>query len=167
MVEDLREAVNLVLGVHVQCVLGGWVLMEEALLNGFQHGRCVVGEGAFLLPARGAGAVAGVGHGGDEVADSSVGVFILRILFVVWGDALLPVDVPLLQVRPDVGKTRPAVVYVAAGSRGVGVQEGRQLLLRMPEVMENVSQGRGWLVFLSVRLLLETAADGGCAHVCE
>ena len=32
----------------------------------------------------------------------------------------------------------PAVVYLAAGLGGVGVEEGRQLLLRMPEVMEHV-----------------------------
>ena len=44
---------------------------------------------------------------------------------------------------------------------------GRQLLLRMPEVMKHVSQGRGWLVVLSVVNLVETARDGGCAHACE
>ena len=43
----------------------------------------------------------------------------LRIPFVLLGDALLPVDVPLLQVRPDVGYLRPAVVDVAACLRGV------------------------------------------------
>ena len=62
----------------------------------------------------------------------------LRIPFVFLGDALLPVDVPPLQVCPDVGYPCPAVVYLAAGLGGVGVEEGRQLLLRMPEVMEHV-----------------------------
>ena len=62
----------------------------------------------------------------------------LRIPFILLGDAVLPVDVPLLQVCPDVGYLCPAVVYVAAGLRGVDVEEGRQLLLRMPEVMELV-----------------------------
>ena len=59
------------------------------------------------------------------------------------------------------------VVDVAAGLRGVGVEEGRQLLLRMPEVMGHFSQGRGRSVVLSVGVLLETAGDGGCAHGCE
>ena len=91
----------------------------------------------------------------------------LCIPFVFLGDALLPVDVPLLQVRLDVGYLPPAVVCVAAGLRAVGVEEGRQLLLCMPEVMEHVPQGRGWLVVLSVGVLLEIAGDGGCAHGCE
>ena len=76
-------------------------------------------------------------------------------------------DVPLLPVRSDAGYLRPAVVYMVAGSWGVGVEEGRQLLLPMPEVMEHVFQGPGWLVVLSVRVLLETAGNGGCAHGCE
>ena len=62
----------------------------------------------------------------------------LRIPFVFLGDALLPVDMPPLQVCPDVGYLRPAVVCLAAGLGGVGVEEGRQLVLRMPEVMEHV-----------------------------
>ena len=62
----------------------------------------------------------------------------LRIPFVFLGDALLRVDVPLLQVCPDVGYLRPAEVYLAAGWEGVGVEEGCHLLLRMPEVMEHV-----------------------------
>ena len=62
----------------------------------------------------------------------------LRIRFVFLGDALLPVDVPPLQVCPDMSYLRPAVVYLAAGWGGVGVEEGRQLLLRMPEIMEHV-----------------------------
>ena len=82
--------------------------------------------------------MAGVGHGVVEVADGLVGEFMLRIPFVFLGDALLPVDVPALQVCPDVGYLCPAVVYLAAGLGGVGVEEGRQLLLRMPEVMEHV-----------------------------
>ena len=138
MVEDLREAVDFGLGVRVQCVLGGRVLLEEAVLAGLEHGGWVVGEGAVLLSDRGDGAVAGVGHGVVEVADGLVGEFMLRIPFVFLNDALLPVDVPLLQVCPDVGYLRPAVVDVAAGLGGVGVEEGPQLLLRMPEVMEHV-----------------------------
>ena len=62
----------------------------------------------------------------------------LRIPLVFLGDALLRVDVPTLQVCPDVGSPRPAVVYLAAGLGGVGVREGCQLLLRMPKVMEHV-----------------------------
>ena len=167
MVEDLREAVHFVLGVRVQCALGGCVLMEEAVLGGLEHGGWVVGEGAVLLPDRGGGAVAGVGHGVVEVADGLVGEFMLCIPFVILGDALLPVDVPLLQVCPDAGYLRPAVVDVAVYLGDVGVEEGRQLLLPMPEVMEHVPQGRGWPVVLSVGVLLETAGNGGCAHGCE
>ena len=139
MVEDLREAVDFVLGVRLQCVLRGCVLMEEAVLGGLEHGGWVVGEGAVRLPDRGDGAVAGVAHGVVEVAEGFVGEFMLRIPLVLLGDALLPVDVPPLQVRPDVSYLLPAVVYVAAGLRVVVAQEGRQLLLRMPEVMEHVS----------------------------
>ena len=91
----------------------------------------------------------------------------LRISFVLLGYALLPVGVPRLQVRTDLGYLRPAVVYVAAGLRGVGVEEGRQLLLRMPEGMEHVPQGSGLLVFLSMGVLLETAGDSSRAHGCE
>ena len=91
----------------------------------------------------------------------------LRIPFVFLGDALLPVNVPLVQVCPDVGHVRPAVVGVSAGLGGVGVEEGRQLLLRMPEVMEQVPQGRGWFVVVSVGVLREPAGDGGRAHGCE
>ena len=138
VVEDPREAVDFGLGVWVQCVLGGRVLPEEAVLGGLEHCGWVVGEGAVLLQDRGDGAVAGVGHGVVEVADGLVGEFMLRIPFVFLGDALLPVDVPPLQVCPDVGYLRPAVVYLAAGFGAVGVEEGRQLLLCMPEVMEHV-----------------------------
>ena len=141
--------------------------MEEAVLGGLEHGGWVVGEGAVLLPNRGEGAVAGVGHGVVEVPDGLVGEFMLRIPIVLLGDALLSVDVPLLQVCPDVGYLRPAVVDVAAALGSVGVEEVRQLLLCMPEVMEHVLQGRGRSVILSVGLLLETAGDGGCAHGCE
>ena len=73
-----------------------------------------------------------------DVADGLVREFMLRIPFVFLGDALLPVDVPLLQVCPDVSYLGPAVVGVSAGLGGVGVEEGRQLLLRIPEVMEHV-----------------------------
>ena len=133
------------LGVRVQCVFGGRVLTEEAVLGGLEHGGWVVGEGAFLLPDRGDGAVAGVAHGVVEVADGFVGEFVLRILFVLLGDALLPVDVPLLQVCPDVGYLRSAVVDVAADLGGVSVEEGRQLLICMREVMEHVPP-RLWAV---------------------
>ena len=37
VVEDLREAVDFGLGVRVQCVLGGRVLTEEAVLGGLEH----------------------------------------------------------------------------------------------------------------------------------
>ena len=118
VVEDLREAVDFGLGVWVQCVLGGGVLPEEAVLGGLEHCGWVVGEGAVLLPDCGDGVVAGVCHGVVEVADGLVGEFMLRIPFVFLGDALLPVDVPLLQVCPDVGYLCPAVVYLAAGFGG-------------------------------------------------
>ena len=105
--------------------------------GGLEHCGWVVGEGAVLLPDCGDGAVAGVGYGVVEVAEGLVGEFVLRIPFVFLGDALLPVDVPPLQVCPDAGYLRPAVVYLAEGLGGVGVEEGRQLLLLMPEVMEH------------------------------
>ena len=63
VVEDLREAVDVVLGVRVHCVLGGGMLMEEAVLRGLEHSGRVVGEGAVRPPDRGDVAVAGVGHG--------------------------------------------------------------------------------------------------------
>ena len=63
LVEDLREAVDFGLGVRVQCVLGGRVLSEEAVLGGLEHCGWVLGEGAVFLSDRGDGAVAGVGHG--------------------------------------------------------------------------------------------------------
>ena len=88
----------------------------------------------------------------------------LRIPFVLLGDALLPVHMPMLQVCPDVGYLRPAVVDVASCLGGVRVEEGHQLLLRMPEVMQHIPQGRGRSVILSVGVLLETAGDGGCAQ---
>ena len=167
VVEDPRSAADFALGVRVQCVLGGRVLLEEAVLGGLEHGGCVVGERAVLLPGCRDGALAGVGHGVVEVTDGLVGEFMLRILFVLFGDVLLPVDVPLLQVCPDAGYLRPAVVDVAAGRGGVGVEEDCQLLLHMPEVMEHVPQGRGRSVVLSVGVLLETASNSGCAHGCE
>ena len=167
VVEDLREAVGFVLGVRVGSVLGGCVLMEEAVFGGLEHGGSVVGEGAVPLPDRGDGAVAGVGHDVVEVADGLVGEFMLHIPFVLLGDALLPVDVPLLQVRPDAGYLSPAVVDVAAGLGRVGVKEGCQLLLPMPEVLEHGPQGCGWPVILSGGVLLEPAGEGSCAHGCE
>ena len=69
VVEDLRETVDFGWGVRVQCVLGGRVLLEEAVLGGLEHNDWVVGERAVLLPDRGDGAAAGVGHGVVEVAD--------------------------------------------------------------------------------------------------
>ena len=114
MVTDLREAVDFGLGVRVQCVFGGRVLRQKAVLDGLEHSGWVVGGGAVLLPVSGDGAAAGVGHGVIEMAGGLVGEFMLRIPFVLLGDALLPVDVPLLQVCPDVGYLRPAVVDVAA-----------------------------------------------------
>ena len=138
VVEDLREAVDFGLDVRVQSVSGGRVMLEEAVLGGLEHGGWVLGEGAVLLSDRGDGAVAGVGHGVVEVADGLVGEFMLRLPFMFLGDALLPVDVPLLQVCPDAGYSRPAVVDVSAGLGGVAVEEGRQLLLHMPEVTEHV-----------------------------
>ena len=63
-----------------------------------------------------------VGHGVIEVTDGLVGEFMLRIPFVLLGDALLPVDVPLMQVCPDAGYLRPAVVDVAVGLGVVGVE---------------------------------------------
>ena len=167
VVDDLREAVDFGLGVGVQCVLGGRVLSEEAVLGGLEHCGWVVGEGAVLLSDLGDGAVAGVGHGVVEVADGLVGEFMLHIPLVFLGDALLPVDVPPLQVCPGVGYLRPAVVYLAAGLGGVGVEEGRQLLLCMPEVMEHVPQSPWWSVVVSVGVLLEAAGDGRRAHGCE
>ena len=167
VVEDLREAVDLVFDFRVQCVPDGCLLMERAVLGSLEHAGLVIGEGVVPLPDHADCAVAGVGHSVVEVAEGLVGEFMLRIPFVLLGDALLLVNVPLLQVRPDVGYLCPAVVYVAAGLRGVDVEEGRQLLLRMPEVMEHVPWGRGWLFVLSVGVLLETAGDGGCAHGCE
>ena len=109
--EDLREAVDFRLGVRVQCVLGGRLVSEEAVLGGLEHCGWVVGEGAVLLSDRGDGAVAGVGHGVVEVADGLVAEFMLSIPLVFLGDALLPVDVPLLQVWPAVGYLRPAVIW--------------------------------------------------------
>ena len=113
------------LGVRVQCVLGGRVLLEEAVLGGLERCAWVVGEGAVLLSDRGDAAVVGVGHGFVQVADGLVGEFMLRIPLVFLGDALMPVDVPPLQVCPGVGYLRPAVVYLAAGLGGVGVEEVR------------------------------------------
>ena len=167
VVEDLREAVDLVLGVRVQCLLGCGVLMEEPVLGGLEHGGRVAGEGDVRRPDRGDSWVACVGHGVAEVADGFVGEFMLRIPLVLLGDVLLPVDVLLLPVRSEVGYLRPPVVYVVAELRGAGVVEGRQLLLCIPEVMEHVSQGRGWLLVLGVEMLLEAAGNSGCAHGCE
>ena len=145
VVEDLREAVDFVLGVLVG-VLAGCVLIEEAVLGRLEHSGRLVGEGVFRPPGRADRAAASVGPSAVEVADGFVGDFMSRIPLVLLGDVMLPVDVPLLQVRPDVGYPRLAMVYLAAGLWGLSVEEGRQLLLRMPEVMEHVSQCCGWLV---------------------
>ena len=125
MVEDLGEAFDFVLGVCGQCVFGGGVLVEKGVLGGLEHRGRVVGEGAVCLPDCGDGAVAGVDHCVVEVVYGSVGNFMARISLVFLGNALLSVDVPLLQVRPDVGYVHIAVVYVLAGLQGVGAEEGR------------------------------------------
>ena len=70
VVEDPREPVDFGLGVRVQCVLGGGVLPEEAVLGGLEHCGWVAGEGAVLLPDRGDGAVAGIGQ--QRVRDPGV-----------------------------------------------------------------------------------------------
>ena len=107
VVQDPRKAVDFGLGVRVKCVLGWHVLPEEAVLGGLEHCGWVVGEGAVLVPDRGDSAVAGVRHGVVEVADGLVGEFMLRIPLVFPGDALLPVDVPTLQVCPDAHTPTP------------------------------------------------------------
>ena len=101
------------------------MLVEEAVLVGLEHRGQVVGEGAVCLPDCDDGAVGGVSHGVVEVAYGFVGEVVARILLVFLGDALSSVDVPLLQVRPDEGYLRSAVVYVVAGLWGVGVEDGR------------------------------------------
>ena len=122
VVGDLREAVDFGLGFRVHCVLGGRVLSEEAVLGGLEHCGWVAGERAVLLSDPGDGVVAGVGHCVVESADGLVGEFMLRIQLVFLGDALLPVDVPPLQVCPGVRYLRPAVVYLAVGLGSVGVE---------------------------------------------
>ena len=102
-----------------------------------------------------------------EVAHGFVEEFMLRIPPVLLGDALLSVDVQLLQVCPDVGYLRSAVVYVAARLQGVRVGKGRQLLLRMRKIREHVFEGCGWLGVLSVGLVFQAAGYGSCAHGCE
>ena len=47
---DLREAFDFILSVGVQCVLDGDVLVEEAVLGGFENRGRVAGEGAIWLP---------------------------------------------------------------------------------------------------------------------
>ena len=101
------------------------------------------------------------------MADGFAGEFKSRIPLVFFGDALMSVDVQVLQVHSDVGYLRRAVVYERSGFRFVGVEEGHHLLLRTAEVMENFSPGFQGLVVLSVGLLLETAGGGACAHGCE
>ena len=118
------------------------MLVEEAVLGGLEHCGRVVSEGAVFVSDRGDGAVAGVGHGLVEVAYGFVGEFVARISLMFLGDALLSMGVPLLQVRPDVGYLLSAVLNVVAGLWGVCVEEGRQVLLRMPEGMEHIPQGR-------------------------
>ena len=88
------------------------MLVDEAVLGGLQHRGRVVGEGAVCLPDCSDGAVAGVHHGVVQVAYGFVGELMVRISLVFLGDALLSVDVPLLQIRPDVGYLCSAVVYV-------------------------------------------------------
>ena len=132
-----------------------------------KHRGRVVPEGAVCLLHCGDRPEPGVGHGVVEVAYGFVAEFRARISLVFLGVALLSVDVALLQVRPNVGYLRSAVMYVVAPSRVVGMEEGRQWLPCMPEGMEHISQGCGWLVFLSLGLPLEAAGDGGQEHGCE
>ena len=167
VVEDRGDAFDFVLGVRCQCVLAGGVLLVEAVLGGPKHRGQVVDVGAVCVPDCGDGVVAEVGHGVVEVAYGLAGEFVARISLVFWGDALLSVAVPLLQVRPDVGYLCSAVVYVVAGLRCGGEEEGCQLLLRMPQGMEHITQGCGWLVVLSLGLLQEAAGNSGRAHGCE
>ena len=47
------------------------------------------------------------------------------VSFMFLGDSLLSVNMPMLQVRPDVGYPHSVVVYVVAGLQGVGVEGGR------------------------------------------
>ena len=167
MVEDPGEAFDFVWHVCVECVLGGGVLLEEAILGGLEYPRRVIPQGAVCPPDCGDCAVANVGHGVVEVACGFVGVFMSRISLVFLADALSSVDVPLLQVCPDFGDLRSAVVYGAADLRGVGAEEGPQLLLCMPEGMEHISQGCGSLVIPILVLLLGAAGDSGRAHGSE
>ena len=91
----------------------------------------------------------GVGHGVVDVAYGFVGEFLARIALVFLGDVLLSADVPLLQVRPDVGYLRSAVLCVVACLCGVNLDEGRQVLLRMPEGMEHIPRAVGVRLSLS------------------
>ena len=86
------------------------MLVEEAVLGGLEHCGRVVGEGPVFLLNCGDGALAGVCHGVVEVAYGFVGRFAARISLAFLRDALLSVHVPLLQVRPDVGYLRSAIV---------------------------------------------------------
>ena len=167
VLEDLGVALDFVLGVRVYCVLRGGVLVDQAVLAGLEHCGRVVCEGAVFLPHWGDGAVAGVRHCVDKVAYGFVGEFMVRIWLVLLSDALLSVDVPLLQVRPNVGYLCSAVMYVITGFGAVGFKEGRQVLLHMPEGMELIPHGCGWLVVLSLGLLFGAAGDGCHAHGCE
>ena len=77
------------------------------------------------------------------------------------------------QEAPDIGQWKgqdvPLVRPSSCNVKGGIPSSPRHLptYLRMPEFMEHVSQGCGWLVVLSVGLLLETAGDSGRAHGCE
>ena len=52
---------------------------------------------------------------------------------------------------------RSVTVYLVAGLRGVDVEKGHQVLLCVPECMEHILHGCGWLVVLILGLLLEAA----------
>ena len=161
VVEDAGEAFYFVFGVCVWCVPDGDVLVEEAVLCGLEHCGRVVDEKAVFPPDCGYGAVVRIGHGIVQVAYRFVGEFVAAISLMLLGDALLFAYVPLPQVRPDIGYLRSAVMYVVKGLWGVGVEDSRQVLLRMPESMEHIRQGHGWLVPLSPGLLLEAADERG------
>ena len=96
VVEDFGEAVDFVSGVWVQCLLGGGVLVEEAVLGRLEHCGGVAGEGGVFSPDCGDGAVADVGHGVVQVAYGLVGESARCVPFMFLGDALLSVGVPLL-----------------------------------------------------------------------
>ena len=149
VVEDLGEAGDFVFLFWVQRVLGGGLLVEEAVLGGLENCGRVGGDGAVFLPDRGDDAVAGLGYGVVHVAYGRVREFMACVSLTFLGAALLSVGVPLPQVCPDVGYLLSAVLYMVAGLWGVSVDERHGVLLRISEGMEHFPQGRGCLIVLS------------------